>query len=149
MSEFCDVAIPLPLDMLFTYRIPAGMEPIVGGRVLVPFRQKRTPGIVVELHDRPPSVQARNLLEALDLTPVLDEQLLQLGQWIANYYLSPLGEVFRSMLPLNAEFKKAINYSITEVGHMALHAAGTTGSPGRSKRGPEDQMIEVRVLDYG
>lgn len=148
MSEFCDVAIPLPLDMLFTYRIPAGMEPIVGGRVLVPFRQKRTPGIVVELHDRPPSVQARNLLEALDLTPVLDEQLLKLGQWIANYYLSPLGEVFRSMLPLNAEFKKAINYSITEVGHMALHAAGTTGSPGRSKRGPEDQMIEVRVLDY-
>jgi primosomal protein N' len=41
---------------------------------------------------------------------VIDEPLLRLGRWIAGYYLAPIGEVFRTMLPLNAEFKRAIAY---------------------------------------
>ena len=57
MPLFCDVALAVPLDMAFTYAIPAGMEPVVGGRVLVPFRQQRMSGIVVELHDREPQVK--------------------------------------------------------------------------------------------
>ncbi|MGA2347520.1 MAG: primosomal protein N', partial [Candidatus Sulfotelmatobacter sp.] len=80
--------------------------------------------------------------------PVLDAQLLQLGRWIADYYLAPLGEVFRTMLPLNAEFKRAIGYRLTEEGQMALHLAGMSGSSARSKRTPEEQADEFRVLDY-
>src|SRR5271169_36676 len=116
MPEFCDVALPVPLDMAFTYRIPADAAPVVGGRVLVPFRQQRMSGIVVELHDRKPSVTAKNIISVLDPAPVLDEQLLRLGRWIADYYLAPIGEVFRTMLPLNAEFKRSIGYRITEDG---------------------------------
>ena len=148
MPEFCDVAVPVPLDMVFTYRVPADVAPVVGGRVLVPFRQQRMTGIVVELHDRKPSVTAKNVLALLDTTPVLDAQLLQLGRWIADYYLAPLGEVFRTMLPLNAEFKRAIGYRLTEEGQMALHLAGMSGSSARSKRTPEEQADEFRVLDY-
>jgi primosomal protein N' (replication factor Y) (superfamily II helicase) len=148
MSLFSDVALPVPLDMVFTYAIPACLEPVVGGRVLVPFRQQRMSGIVVELHDRPPQVKTKIVLEALDLSPVLDEQLLKLGKWIADYYLAPLGEVFRTMLPLSAEFKRAITYRITDAGHMALHLAGMSGSPARSRRTPEEQLVEFRVLDY-
>src|ERR1700704_5952438 len=148
MPLYCDVALAVPLDMVFTYVIPPGMEPVVGGRVLVPFRQQRMSGIVVELHDRPPQVKTKKILEALDLSPVLDEQLLKLGKWIADYYLAPVGEVFRTMLPLSAEFKRAITYRITDQGHMALHLAGTSGSPARSKRTPEQQLVEFRVLDY-
>src|ERR1700680_1187852 len=128
MPEFCDVAVPVPLDMVFTYRVPGDATPVVGGRVLVPFRQQRMTGIVVELHDRKPSVATRNILTVLDATPVLDEQLLPPGRWIANYYLAPLGEVFRAMLPLNAEFKRSIGYRLTEEGQMALHRAGMSGS---------------------
>ncbi|MFY9560900.1 MAG: primosomal protein N' [Terriglobales bacterium] len=148
MPLFCDVALPVPLDMVFTYAIPAGMEPVVGGRVLVPFRQQRMSGIVVDLHDRPPQVKTKNILEALDLSPVLDQQLLKLGKWIADYYLAPVGEVFRTMLPLAAEFKRAITYRITDEGQMALHLAGMSGSPARSRRTPEEQLVEFRVLDY-
>jgi len=153
MPLFCDVALPVPLDMAFTYAIPPGMEPVVGGRVLVPFRQQRMPGIVVDLHDRPPQsegrvVKIKKVIEALDLTPVLDDQLLKLGRWIANYYLAPVGEVFRTMLPLAAEFKRAITYRITDAGHLALHLAGQSGSPARSQRTPEEQLVEFRVLDY-
>src|SRR5258708_15835654 len=123
MPEFCDVAVPVPLDMAFTYRVPPDAAPVVGGRVLFPFRQQRTTGIVVELHDRAPSVTAKNILSVLDATPVLDAQLLALGRWIADYYLAPIGEVFRTMLPLNAEFKRSIGYRIAEAGLLALHQA--------------------------
>src|SRR5260221_14109438 len=52
------------------------------------------------------------------------------------------------MLPLSAEFKRLVEYRITEEGRMALHLAGMSGSPARSKRTPEQQLVEFRVLDY-
>jgi primosomal protein N' (replication factor Y) len=148
MPDFCDVAVPVPLDMVFTYRVPADAVPVVGGRVLVPFRQQRMTGIVVGLHDRKPAVVTKNILTVLDPAPVLDEQLLLLGRWIADYYLAPIGEVFRTMLPLSAEFKRSIGYRITEQGHTALHLAGMAGSSARSHRTPDEQAAEYRVLDY-
>ncbi len=148
MPEFCDVALPLPLDTTFTYRLSDGMQPVIGGRVLVPFRQQRMPGVVTALHDRSPKVQAKNIISVLDAAPVLDEQLVQLGKWISDYYLAPLGEVFRAMLPLAAEFKRSIAYRIANDGHMALHLAGMSGSSARSRKTPEDQLAEFRVLDY-
>ena len=148
MPEYCDVALPVPLDMVFTYHVMDDASPVVGGRVLVPFRQQRLTGIVVELHDRKPSVAIKPILSVLDSTPVLDQQLLSLGRWIADYYLAPLGEVFRTMLPLNAEFKRGVAYRITKAGQMALHAAGVSGYSARSRRAPEEQAAEYRVLDY-
>jgi primosomal protein N' (replication factor Y) (superfamily II helicase) len=148
MPEFCDVAVPVPLDMAFTYRVAPEAMPVVGGRVLVPFRQQRMTGVVVELHDRKPSLTTKNVLSVLDSRPVLDEQLLRLGRWIAAYYLAPLGEVFRSMLPLMAEFKRAIGYRISEQGQRALHSASTLASSRRSHRTPEEQAQEFQVLDY-
>jgi primosomal protein N' (replication factor Y) (superfamily II helicase) len=148
MPEFCDVALPVPLDMVFTYRVPVDAAPVVGGRVLVPFRQRRMTGIVTEVHDRKPSVQTKAVLSMLDAAPVLDDRLLRLGRWIADYYLAHLGEVFRTMLPLSAEFKRSIGYRITDEGHVALHMAGMSGSPARSRRNPEEQAVEFRILDY-
>ncbi|HYM79583.1 MAG TPA: primosomal protein N' [Candidatus Dormibacteraeota bacterium] len=148
MPEFCDVALPVPLDMVFTYRVPDGADPVVGGRVLVPFRQQRMTGVVVELHDRKPTVVIKNVQSVIDPTPVLDESLLRLGRWIADYYLAPVGEVFRTMLPLAAEFKRVIGYRIAESGQMALHLAGMSGSSARSRRTPDEQATEFRALDY-
>ena len=145
---FCDVALPVPLDTLFTYSVPEGTQPVVGGRVLVPFRQKRLSGIVTDLHERQPAVETKDVLSALDSVPVLDDQLLRLGKWIADYYLAPLGDVFRTMLPLGAEFKRAIGYRITEGGHLALHLAGMGGSSARARKTPEEQFAEFRVLEY-
>jgi primosomal protein N' (replication factor Y) len=105
-------------------------------------------GIVTAVHDRKPRVQAKNVLSVLDTAPVLDDQLIRLGQWIADYYLVPLGEVFRTMLPLGAEFKRIITYRITEEGQLALHLAGMSGLPSRARKRPEEQVIEFRILDY-
>jgi primosomal protein N' (replication factor Y) len=148
MSEFCDVALPVPLDTVFTYRIPDGVLPVVGGRVLVPFRQQRLSGVVTELHDRKPKVKIKNLFNVLDPAPVLDEGLIRLGRWISDYYLAPIGDVFRTMLPLAAEFKRTIGYRIAEEGRLALHSAGMSGSSRRSRKTHEEQLAEFRVLDY-
>ena len=148
MPEFCDVALPVPLDMAFTYRIPDGATPAIGGRVLVPFRQQRMMGLVVALHDRKPQVSTKNIVSIVDPAPLLDHQLLRLGRWIADYYLAPIGEVFRAMVPLTAEFKRIVGYRSTANGQMALHLASIAGSSARSRRAPEEQAQEFRVLDY-
>jgi len=109
MPAYCDVALPVPLDLVFTYRVPAGLEPVRGVRVLVPFRQQRMAGVVVEVHDRAPGAEStlkiKDVIQVLDAAPVLDEQRLELGRWIASYYIAPLGEVLRQriFLPLGME----------------------------------------------
>jgi primosomal protein N' (replication factor Y) (superfamily II helicase) len=148
MFEFCDVALAVPLDMVFTYAVPPDAAPVVGGRVLVPFRQQRMTGVVFELHDRKPAVTTKTIISVLDSSAVLDDILLRLARWIANYYLAPIGEVCRTMLPLMAEFKRSIGYRITDQGHTTLHMAGMSGSSARSRRTPEEQITEFAVLDY-
>ncbi len=147
MPEFCDVALPVPLDMVFTYRLN-GVTPAVGGRVLVPFRTERLPGIVTALHDEVPSMEAKKIHSIIDAEPVLDAILLELGEWIANYYLAPIGEVLRSMLPLSAEVRRAWAYHIAEAGEIALHQSAQIGASRRSKKNIDDQMREYEVLDY-
>jgi primosomal protein N' (replication factor Y) len=87
------------------------------------------------------------VLQVLDSLPVLDEGLLTLGRWIAQYYLAPIGEVYRSMLPLQAEFRQAFGYRITEAGVEALYESAEAGSSRRSQQSPEHQMHEYAVLD--
>src|SRR5271165_1109197 len=148
MPQFCDVAVPVPLDAVFTYRIPENSpEPCIGGRVIVPFREKRLSGIVTELHDREPKFQTRRLSQVLDSTPALTPELLQLGRWIAQYYIAPIGEVYRTMLPLSAEFRRVIGYHITDKGIAALHVAASGGSSLRSQKDREHQMLEYAALN--
>src|SRR4029077_1989760 len=147
MPEFCDVALPVPLEMTFTYRV-GNTAPVVGGRVLVPFRTTRLAGIVTGLHDKPPSMTAKPVITAMDTVPVLDSDLIKLGEWIAQYYIASIGEVYRTMLPLMAEVKQTWIYTIADAGTTALHESATVGSSKRSKKSSEEQMIEYAVLDH-
>ena len=147
MPEYCDVALPVPLEANFTYRLDDAL-PVIGGRVIVPFREQRLPGIVVALHDIPPKVAAKIVLTVLDSSPVLDSELMKLGQWIADYYVAPLGEVFRTMLPLGAEFRRARGYRLSGRGLEALHQLATFGSSLRSPKSAADQAQEIAVLNY-
>ena len=119
MPRFCDVALPVPVDSLFTYAV-GEMEPVLGGRVLVPFRREQMQGVVVRLHDNATQKNLKTILRVVDSEPVLSAEQMQLGAWIAEYYLSPLGEVLRSMLPLQAEVRQRKLYRITELGRRIL-----------------------------
>jgi primosomal protein N' (replication factor Y) (superfamily II helicase) len=146
MPQFCDVALPVPLDRVFTYA-SAGSDPAVGVRVLVPFRNEKLAGVVVRLHDDPPPVEAKPMLSVLDEEPVLSAELMDLGRWIATYYLAPIGEVLRSMLPLTGEVRHHVLYRITDLGRQQLRSAAEQGSSRRSRLSPEEQDLEYAVLN--
>ena len=147
-AKFCDVAIPLPLEGLFTYRIGSDVaEPVVGGRVLVPFRNERLAGVVTRIHDTPPAIETKALIGVLDSKPMLDSGLLHLAEWIAQYYLAPIGEVLRSMLPLFSDVKRSHIYRITDLGRSVLFQRATTGSSLRSSKTHEEQIEEMQALD--
>jgi primosomal protein N' (replication factor Y) len=163
MPLFCDVALPVPLDRVFTYTWSRGelveggqplspaeptLTPQVGCRVLVPFRNEKLSGIVTRLHDDPPPVEAKQLLAILDAEPVISSSLMELAAWIAQYYLCPLGEVLRTMLPLMAEVRRRVLYRIAEPGRAALYAGAEQGSSRRSRRTPQEQDAEYSVLNY-
>jgi primosomal protein N' (replication factor Y) (superfamily II helicase) len=146
MPQFCDVALPVPLDRVFTYSVGES-HPAVGARVLVPFRNEKLAGVVVRIHDEPPQVEIKTILSVLDDEPVLSPQLMELGQWIAKYYLAPIGEVLRSMLPLTGEVRRQVLYRITGAGRQALFAGAEQGSSRRSRLSPEEQDKEYAVLN--
>jgi primosomal protein N' (replication factor Y) len=146
MPAFCDVALPVPLDRSFTYST-GDLDPSIGARVLVPFRNEKLAGVVVRLHDDPPPVEARPMLTVLDEEPVLSPELMELGLWIAQYYLAPIGEVLRSLLPLGSEVRRTILYRITDLGRQILLSAAEQGSSRRSRLTPEEQDLEYAVLN--
>ena len=100
---FVDVILPVPLDGFFTYSVPssANEQVEVGKRVLVPFgRNKTYVGIIASKHhQQPEGYQTKDILQVLDSTPMLLGNQLRLWQWIADYYMSPIGEVFKAALP--------------------------------------------------
>ena len=88
---------------MFTYSVPSSLEEQVlrGVRVLVPLgRNKTYVGIVSEKHHRAPAgYQTKDILQVLDVTPILLDSQLRLWHWIADYYMSPIGEVYKAALP--------------------------------------------------
>ena len=101
---FVDVILPVPLDGVFTYSVPTLLaeQVKIGVRVLVPFgRNKTYIGVIAKTHKGPlPSgMQIKDILQVLDVSPILLDSQLRLWQWIADYYMSPIGEVYKAALP--------------------------------------------------
>lgn len=121
MPAFCDVSLPVPLDQAFTYSLPLTLQHRVrpGARILVPFGARKLTGVILRVHDDPPEATLKDALRLIDPEPVLDDELLALGNWISGYYCAPLGEVLRSMLPLASEIRTGKNYSLTDAGRDA------------------------------
>ena len=96
------VALPVPLFVPFTYAVPEALAARVvpGARVVVPLRNGREVGIVTALDaSLPEGITAKAILDAPDAVPALTAPLLELGRWIAERYATPVGLVYRAMLP--------------------------------------------------
>ena len=93
-------------------------------------------------------VEAKPVINILDEESILSPQLLELAQWIALYYIAPIGEVLRAMLPLMSEVKKQVLFRITDQGREALFNGAQQGSSRRTRRSPEEQDTEYKVLNY-
>lgn len=92
------VALPVPLYQVFDYICPT-VAPI-GGRVLVPFGDKRQlVGIVVAHINQSTFGGLKNIIDVIDDTPIFDRHLFDFALWLSSYYQYPLGETFAVMLP--------------------------------------------------
>jgi len=133
--QYADLILPVPLQGLFTYAVPEGMLVEVGFRVLVTFgRSTKYMGIVMRLHDKnPEGYEVKTILQVIDAMPIVTDRQLKLWQWISDYYLSSLGEVYKAALPagLKAEdgyhpktetyIRLTSQYQSTTALHIALN----------------------------
>jgi len=122
---FCNVALPVPLRTTFTYAVPDALRGTLqpGSRVLVPFRKKAMVGVVVEfIESAPAGTKIREITRVLDFVPALTPKLIELARWIATYYLAPVGEAFRAMLPPPTELRSQRQISLTDAGRGAAES---------------------------
>ncbi len=164
---FARVAVPLPVDGLFTYSVPAGMELQVGHSVLVPFGSRQMAGTVVELAAESDVPTTKPVLRLLDAEPVLNGEQLHFLRWAADYYLAGLGEVIATALPAAYRAKSRRVYRAAPAAMEWLADAGleegprttllreVVAHPGRSRQGlaralsAELELAEVdRALDH-
>ncbi|MBQ7571234.1 MAG: primosomal protein N' [Bacteroidaceae bacterium] len=114
-----DVVLPLPLAQTYTYRLPERLPDSVGvgSRVIVPFGSKKMySAIVVKVYQgglAPNSSPLKEVVDLLDRAPILLPAQLCLWQWIADYYLCSLGEVYKAALPsgLKLESESVVVYN--------------------------------------
>lgn len=107
--RYVEVILPLPLEGTFTYVVPdALLDKVVPCvRLLVPFGKTKTyigicdtyPTDHPNNNDDNDGIEYKAILAILDDGPVLLPQQLQLWHWIANYYMSPIGDVYKAALP--------------------------------------------------
>src|SRR5215472_14723379 len=146
MPAYCEVALPVPLDRTFTYAVRPDQRPGRGTRVIAPFRNEKLIGVVMSVSDTAPENFEARAIEAVldqdsgnssDEAPLLSEALLSLAEWIAQYYLAPVGEVLRGMLPLGAEVRRTLYYRITDLGRDVLADSidGSDGPPSLLQNG--------------
>lgn len=101
MSQLVSVAVPVPLDRVFTYRVPLEMESVrLGARVIVPFGRRTLRGVVVDTSAKLEGDHAlRDITKLVDAEPLFDPDYLRLADWVSRQYVAGLGETLQAMLP--------------------------------------------------
>src|SRR5690349_17265011 len=116
---YADIAVCLPLSRTFVYKIDEEVQ--VGCRVLVPFRKREVEGFVFALRSEAPSgIEAHTITRIIDIAPLLGPEIFDLCKWIAEYYVSPIGEVLKGALPPGITAK--------HIAHRSKQVKGAEGS---------------------
>ncbi len=104
---YASVALNIPSDKLFTYEVPAGLasEIAVGKRVFVPFGNKKRTGFIVEINPSCDLKEIKSIAEILDDEPLFGSNDLKFYQWIAHYFMYPLGKALAEIIPSGSEKK--------------------------------------------
>src|ERR1700719_2089707 len=135
MVRTCEVALPLPLRTTFTYSVPEALDEatVDGAGVVVPFRNRAMLGVVLGRGDSPDGASLKNVTEIIDPLPALSPRLIELARWISNYYLSPIGETLRAMLPPSIEVEFDREWQISEAGRARLRELRSLTAPNEAE----------------
>ncbi|RLD64715.1 MAG: primosomal protein N' [Bacteroidetes bacterium] len=114
---FADLILPVPLNQFFTYHVPDDMAELCvsGKRAVVQFGRKKVySAIIYRTHyNKPTDYKTKDILSILDNEAIINKFQFKFWEWIANYYLCTLGEVYRAALPagLKLESHTSIKYN--------------------------------------
>ncbi len=122
--SYIEVAVPLPINGTFTYRVPGTMGNAVevGKRVLVPFKDRKLIGYVLEEAASVELQEVKEVLEVLDPDPLFHPGMVSFFKWISQYYLCPIGQVIHSALPSGIDPTRIRSARITRKGLQALES---------------------------
>jgi len=142
MVRTCEVALPLPLRTSFTYRVPDALDElaVTGARVVVPFRNRSMLGVILERGNRADNAELKEIAEVPDAVPALSPRLIELGRWVASYYLAPIGETLRAMLPPSVELQFRREWLINDAGRARLQQLQSKADLG------ETELAELSLL---
>lgn len=125
MNEiFANIALDLPLDTLFTYKIPDHLREHAspGKRALVNFGGKSLTGIITSLTGISSVKNVKSILSILDEERIIPDELLRFSEWVSGYYVSPVGEVLFSSIPRKINFNSDNYYFLNEDYKVKLDA---------------------------
>lgn len=106
MSVYADIIINRnspAVDRVFTYAVPEQLQAslLPGALVRVPFKHEQLEGVVIALHDDPPAgdFAVRSIISQVGERPLFQPELLQLAEWMSEYYLCSRAAALQAMLP--------------------------------------------------
>lgn len=119
-----EVAVQSPTQGTFTYLWDQTLPP--GTRVLVPFGPRKLVGVVLgEGHESSPNIKLKSIISVMDQAPVYSRTMVDLAKWLSAYYMHPIGEVFKTMLPASGTRSKVAQAHLTDQG-QGERASGFT-----------------------
>ena len=121
--KYAAIAVPLPIRKTFSYEIPEAWQGIVnpGRRVLVPFGKRFLAGYVVDVSSSPPAgKKILAIRRVFDEEFSLSEKFLGFLDWMARYYLQPIGEAIKTALPAGMQLKNREVYELTARGQYSI-----------------------------
>ncbi len=147
--SLADVRFPDSPHGGFKYRIPKILAWIKPGiRVIVPFGPKRRTGFLVDIFQDADKENYRDILAAIDLSPILSSEILKLTRWIADYYLCDWGEAISASIPLNLKPRNRTAYRLTEKCLAQNWLAGETGQAAALIRELSQKPLSVKQLKH-
>ncbi len=111
-KTYADLILPVPLPKLFTYAVPdtlvSDCKP--GKRAVVQFGKKKIyTGIVKKIRSNKPDYETKDIISVIDDTPLVNDIQLKFWEWIAEYYMCTLGEIYKAALPAGLKLESETN----------------------------------------
>lgn len=153
---YADCIVPLPLEGVFTYNIPAHLNQKVrvGCRVNVPFGQKKQyAALVTRVHEQKPQYDTKDILAVLDEEAMLLPHQQRLWQWVADYYMCTLGEVYKAAIPSGLKEKDGVvrykprTVEYIRIGKEYFDAPKLNSVLATMKAAPKQQHLMLRYVE--
>jgi len=123
--QIVSVAVALPVHDTFSYRIPVHLaaQACPGKRVLVPFGRRTVTGYLIGPARETDPLEFKHILDVLDDRPLFPATMIPFFQWVAAYYIYPLGRVINTALPAGLNLNDTAILTIGESGMQALQSS--------------------------